>query len=156
MLQSEIGRNSCMQDKSTQETALIEEIETLESVNFDEASRDRDEFRRIEADHERRENLNKEDSQRRRHRTWALIISVIVLLFMASLLMLSVYFGLFSSSSAQWSASVIVAIFVAPIALITVVTITFLIGVFRIYRDREFEGVTSRLSPLVRATTLEN
>ncbi|MDE0305487.1 MAG: hypothetical protein OXI87_11505 [Albidovulum sp.] len=112
------------------------------------------EFRRLSAETERMENINRDAVQRRRHRIWALVICMVVMAIMLALLTIVVHETLLEGirdHSAHLPASFLLAAYVSPITSMTVVTVAFLLGVFRAYRDVDESRAVSGVVESARA-----
>lgn len=95
----------------------------------------------LSADAEQRELLQREIKQRINIRRWVSFLAVIVLIFMGFVLWYATHRYLGYPNS-QKTPAIIIALYIAPIASITTVTVMLLIGAFRRFKDDEFGPVS--------------
>lgn len=105
----------------------------------------------LETEVEWRKNLNLEAEQRRSHRKWVFLLSVVVLAVMMVLLAIAVG-RLTYAYNPTLPASVQLAAYVAPIASVTVITMALPFGTFRGYRERDEKEGVSGLTKLLQGS----
>ncbi|MCY4100613.1 MAG: hypothetical protein OXF46_06800 [Rhodobacteraceae bacterium] len=90
-----------------------------------------------------------EDSkQKRSHRDYAIVICITVLVLMTFLLLYVVNCIFLADENTRFEAPFQIVAYVAPITSITVVTVTLLIGAFRVDKDQSKDAISTLSKPL--------
>lgn len=113
------------------------------------------ELRQLDAGAKAKENINREADQRHHFRTWTLVLSSLLIIFMG-LVLWHVAHNVLSPRDFEIPSSFIVSMVVAPVISMTTTCIALLVAAFRGYKDSDNKNVASAVLEATRAGSMSN